>query len=360
MMITREDRHGLPFVFTPSLSTTVLERRLNRLLVSGKLKEPDLARRTDRLKLLFCRAIGNCPVPLWQPGLQIRQEWRNVTEMYLPWPEIAPALYRLISRSLHYPLLIDPLLPFPSWPEFLQQCALGPSSADPGAFLHLISGDEDIRRQWLFSLFIPSRHGNCFDRYPVQQEFIRSWLSQRRTDSEKRIFCLDAACGSGEGSWDLAALCGKCGILPDGVTIHGSSMDPLELFAASHAYFPHDRQRQQEYRNRIAPVIHAGFMERISFIQEELGHDSSCTQSYDLILCNGLLGGPLLHERSQLTGVMALLVRRLKPGGLMLAADRFHEGWHKLIRQGEREDLLARCGMKIIPVGEGIGAVKGR
>ena len=195
-------------------------------------------------------------------------------------------------------------------------------------------------------------------RHPGQQLFLRSWLARRRSESDALLSCLDAACGSGEGSWDLATLCSECGYLPHQVTIHGSSLDPLELFAAAHAFFPHDSQREEEYRKRIAPVIKGGFGERLRFILEDLADSRSQPERYDLILCNGLLGGPMLHDPLRLSAVVRGLVRRLKAGGLFLAADRFHEGWQKRIPQQEREALLEQCGVKIVPVGEGIGGSK--
>ena len=344
-----------PLTLTPSLNRIAAGERLKLLLVSGELNDPDLVRRAHRLELLFRSALLSSPVPLWAPELHIEREWRTLTETFLPWREIAPALRRLISRSLRYLPPSDPLAPSPSWPDFLQRCSPVTASANPALLLRKLATNENLRHRWLFTLFLPKEHGNGFDRYPGQQLFLRSWLARRRSESDALLSCLDAACGSGEGSWDLATLCSECGYLPHQVTIHGSSLDPLELFAAAHAFFPHDSQREEEYRKRIAPVIKGGFGERLRFIQEDLADSRSQPERYDLILCNGLLGGPMLHDPLRLSGVVRGLVRRLKAGGLFLAADRFHEGWQKRIPQQEREALLEQCGVKIVQVGEGIG-----
>jgi predicted O-methyltransferase YrrM len=101
--------------------------------------------------------------------------------------------------------------------------------------------------------------------------------------------------------------------------------------------------------------VAAGFAEQIHFFREDLTIPTDSPEKYDLILCNGLLGGPLLHEPGKIEQVMSGLVRRLKPGGLILAADRFHEGWRKLNPNGAREAQLARCGVRILECGEGIG-----
>ena len=347
--------YGRPPTFTPSLETTVAAERLKRLIVSGEVNDPDLVRRGTRLELLFCSSLLASPTYLWGPGLRMEREWRNLTETFLPWNRIAPALRRLIAVSLLYPPPSDPLIPFPSWPDFLQRCSLITSSSNPALLLRSLLADEELRRRWLFTLFLPKEHGGGFHRYPRQQEFIHQWLVNQRALAGGQISCLDAACGSGEGSWELAALCRGCGFLPHEVTIHGSSLDPLELFAAAHADFPHDPPRQREYRRIIAPVTAAGFMNRIRFTQEELAEPRDSADRYDLILCNGLLGGPMLHNPRRMERVVAGLVQRLRPGGLLLAADRFHEGWDKLTPKEEREALLGRCGVKIMKIGEGIG-----
>ena len=215
--------------------------------------------------------------------------------------------------------------------------------------------DGSLRRTWLFALFLPRAHGGGFDRYPAQAEYLGEWLARRRTRSGEGISCLDAACGTGEGTWELAEHLSNSGFRPGGVTIRGSSLEPLELFAAAHAAFPHDPGREREYRLRIRPLVTAGFTERMHFVREDLALPCGSAARYDLILCNGLLGGPLLHEPATMAQVVAGLVRRLKPGGVLLAADRFHEGWRKLVPKGKSEALLAGCGMRILEIGEGIG-----
>ena len=362
----RESLTGFPFFspdtipsvnksFSPSLDAIVAEERLKTLLVSGDLENHDLIRRAKRLELLFQAAVFTCPAPLWAPGLRIDREWRIVTETFLPWAEIAPAFRRLITVALRYPPASDPLASIPSWPDFLSRFSGVATSANPARLLRLLLGNDSVRRTWLFTLFLPKEHGGGFGRYPVQREFLRGWLTHRRRRTKTQISCLDAACGSGEGTWELAQLCHECGFEPDEVTVRGSSLDPLELFAAAHAAFPHDPGREREYRLRIHPLEAEGFSEQICFSREDLAATREGTDRYDLILCNGLLGGPLLHESGRIAQVMAGLVRRLKPGGLILAADRFHEGWLKLTPRGVRETLLAGCGVRIMETGEGIG-----
>lgn len=342
----------------PSFDTAASETRLRSLLVSGHIDDPVLVRWGQRLDRLFRSSLTTSPVPLWAPGLRIDREWRAVTETFLPWREVVPAFRRLITRSLRYVPPSDPLAPFPSWPDFLGRCSFATDSPNPALLLRRLLADESLRRRWLFTLFLPKEHGNGFDRYPRQQEFLRRWLDRQRKRSDGRLSCLDAACGSGEGTWELADLCREHGFMPACVTIYGSSLDPLEIHAAAHPLSSHDLDRQRSYRLRIAPLVRSGFGERLRFRQEDLTASSDRQERYDLVICNGLLGGPILHDRDRMAKVMAGLVVRLRPGGLFLAADRFHEGWQKLTPRGEREALLERCGVSILQIGEGIGGEK--
>ena len=340
---------------SPSLDAALSDARLKSLLVSGNLGERDLNRRAQRLELLFDSAARTCPAPLWAPGLAIEREWRAVTETFLPWCEIVPSFRRLISLSLRYPPPSDPLSLVPSWPEFLDRFAPGTATANPAPLFRRLLGDESFRRSWLFLLFLPKEHGGNFGRYPAQMEFIRRWLARRPALPDNGISCLDAACGSGEGTWDLALLLRECGFGPREVAIRGSSLDPLEIFAAAHALFPHDPGRGKEYRHRIRPLFDSGFAERMTFIREDLADLAGSQVRYDLILCNGLIGGPMLHGPEQMELVVKGLVTRLRPGGLIVAADRFHEGWLRMTPRGAREAVLARCGVRVLETGEGIG-----
>lgn len=79
---------------------------------------------------------------------------------------------------------------------------------------------------------------------------------------------------------------------------------------------------------------------------------------FDLILCNGLLGGPIVNRETDLTRVARNLAALLRPGGLFLAADRFHGGWKKNIPRETLGDAFKRCGLVVSEAGEGIGGLK--
>ena len=79
---------------------------------------------------------------------------------------------------------------------------------------------------------------------------------------------------------------------------------------------------------------------------------------FDLILCNGLLGGPIVNSETDLTWVARNLAALLRPGGLLLAADRFHGGWKKNIPKETLGDVFKRCGLVVSEAGEGIVGLK--
>jgi hypothetical protein len=48
----------------------------------------------------------------------------------------------------------------------------------------------------------------------------------------------------------------------------------------------------------------------------------------------------------------------LRPGGVLLAADRFHEGWKRNIPGETLGDVFKACGLEVIEAGEGPGGLK--
>jgi hypothetical protein len=79
---------------------------------------------------------------------------------------------------------------------------------------------------------------------------------------------------------------------------------------------------------------------------------------YDVVVCNGLLGGPLLHEQSALDAAVGWLALRLKKGGILLAADRFHAGWRRVIPLAELKSLFVRHGIRCLELPEGVGGIR--
>ncbi len=351
----------MPLLYTPSVDAAEVDRRLACLLVGGEIFDSDLLRRLEKLEERFRVYAVTCPLGLWAPGLALLPELGRMTELYLPMAEIKRAFHRLCTLAFRIPPVSADPFRSANWIDCLAMLNPEFRSANPGALFRLLAADEALRRRFFFAVFLPGRHGGNFNRYPEQTAFVRSWLTRNRLRLGSTVRCLDAACGTGEGTFDLALLLAEEGMSPECTEVHGSTVEPLELFAAAHAFFPNDMERQQAYRRRIQPLIASGTVERIRFRQEDLSRSEPGEVGvYDVILCNGLLGGPSLHDRGEIAHIVRRLVGRMRPGGVLLSADRFHEGWKKYVSSEELGAIFQVSGLTLLSVGDGVGGMKPR
>ncbi len=106
-------------------------------------------------------------------------------------------------------------------------------------------------------------------------------------------------------------------------------------------------------------LFEGGVAKRIGFTLANLA-DPDFTQDsgYDVILCNGLLGGPFLHDWHELRATVQRLAGRLKTGGLLMAANRFHGGWKRMVDDEILRSMLAECSLRVLPVAEGVAGEK--
>jgi chemotaxis methyl-accepting protein methylase len=208
---------------------------------------------------------------------------------------------------------------------------------------------------FLFTLFLP-KLVEIFAVIPVRRH-LSKWLEDRRRLPDKSLRCLDAACGTGETTYELALLLQESGRPAGSFEVHGSTIEPLEFFAAAHIYFPHDSKKQADYRSSTEPVFNTGMSEQISFMQEDIIlPPRKNAEGYDLILCNGLLGGPFVNTHQMLTTTVAALAGRLKPGGFLLAADSFHQGWKKIVPLSMLKGIFRECGLRVQDIADGVVA----
>jgi len=290
--------------FTPTPDREEARLRLERLLVPGSLLDPSLAGRIDRLARAFASFVSSYPLPLWAPGL--------VTD--------------------------NP-------------------SANPATLLLELARDHEARTRFLFSLMLPHHFGGGFDRYPQQSLWLSSWLRERMGRFPGGIRVLDSACGSGEGTYQVAGLVAAAGPGGRGSEVHGSTLEQIELFAAAHMFFPHDLDREGEYRSRVEPLLSRPDAPRMEFYLDRVG-SAPAREPYHLVLCNGLLGGPLMHDPGQLACAFAGLAARLAPGGVLAAADRFHAGWRLRVPVGTLTALMWQHGLTPLEVPEGVAGQK--
>lgn len=347
---------GLSYI--PTIEREELQRRLDALMVPGPIIDHDMERRVRRLDGLFRTYAATCPAPLWAPGLVLTNEVINQAEQYLPLSEIARAFSRFCRLAIDSPDSADLLLFHDAlgWLPLLEKLAWPLVDANPAELLQLLLNDQETRCRFLFALNLPKQHGGDFTRYPAQMRILATWLKNRHP-GKATLSCLDAACGTGEGTWDLAGALLAAGFSPDAFLIRGFTLGAMELFAAAHAFFPHDPDRQRAYRAKTAPLFAAGIAGRMLFRQADLRLDDN-GETHGVILCNGLLGGPMLHERGSVEAVVRRLAASLEPGGMLMAADRFHAGWHKVFPREQLKELLVGCGLRLVDGGEGIAGIR--
>ena len=325
-----------------------------------------------RLHTLFDIYAGTSPVPLPTPGLIITPEIRSQCERYLPIRDIAAIFNRLYTAALTYPPILSstPFHNAMSWADSFANLPVEfQSSPNPARLLESVLANGHLRTRFLFASFLPDRFYGTIGRYPEQQQFIREWLLSRKTGI---LHCLDAACGTGEETYGLALLLLEGGFSPDEVQIDGWTLEPLEVWAASHRRFPHDLRREAALREVTSALVQHRYDRRISFSRQDLLTPSSPPlpspknrerragekKLFDLILCNGLLGGPIIHEKEPLDRAIGHLASLLAPGGILLADDHFHGGWKQRCPQTELRAYFERHGLQYVDTGEGVGGLK--
>ena len=315
-----------------------------------------------RLHTQFTIYANTAPAPLPAPGLIITPEIRNQCELYLPIAEIAAIFNRLYAAALTYrPILSStPFHHAMSWADAFASLPIKfQFSANPARLLEALLADRDLLTRFLFASFLPDRFYGGIGRYPRQQQFVREWLVTRKAGA---LRCLDAACGTGEDTYALALLLSEGGFLPEQIQLEGWTVEPLEVWTATHRRFPHDHRREAQLRGAILALFEQGFETRIRFscvnLTESILGEGVGVGLFDLVLCNGLLGGPIIHIKDDVDLTVGNLARLLASGGILLATDNFHGGWKQKCPQGELRASFETHGLQYIDSGEGVGGLK--
>ncbi len=344
-------------MFFPDLSGKGLDDALSRLLRRGSLLDDRIERSCERLGDRFRTYVDRAPVPQWAPGLLLQGDMRSLHELYLPMAELRPPFVHLCRKSCLYPVDLNATALFSasSWPDFLARLQLDPLIFNPARLLRHLAEEEPFRHAFLCALFIPRSYGGSFGRYPRQADFLATWLARNRERLAGSAAVLDAACGCGEGTYEVLELLLGQGYARESLRVAGSTLEPLELLAAAFGSYPNDPQRAVAFKERVGVLLGEG--RAIRFFREDIRHPAAPDERYDVILCNGLLGGPLFHSRERLAEGVKSLADRLEPGGVLLVADRFHGGW-KMKQQGALLSLLRENLLEVVEAGEGIAGIK--
>jgi SAM-dependent methyltransferase len=343
---------------TPSRNPGDAGRTLESL-VSPRLDPILFAGRIRGLQRVSSACKAGCPPPWASTGLHITPEINYQSEHWLPLDVLRPHFYSLYRHSLTYPPILSstPFAQAISWaamhagfPEFLKQYI------NPADLLEQLVNDAGLRMKFLFWSFMPDRfYGSGSDRYPGQLAMITKWIRQRQWRG-RRLRCLDAASGDGAGTYALVRLLLGQGWMPDRFEIEGWTLEPLETWAAAYGRFPQDPAREQVFREETADCFELGADTSMRFSCADILVAPEAAP-FDLILCNGLLGGPIIHDRNSMESVVRNLAGLLTPGGLLLVADHFHGGWKQKCPQQELRALCERYDLLTVETAEGVSAL---
>jgi SAM-dependent methyltransferase len=276
------------------------------------------------LKLLQFRRLRT--TPWWAPGLIITPEIRTAYELHLPIREFFHDLRRLAVLCLPHPAWVPTVLQRPDDSVYAAPVPAYPSLADFwAASPDAVAGRLQFSLPELWPLFCtladPPRFGTNVARYPDQLGWLRQWLV---CAPRQRLRLLDLGCGTGHGTFELAALAQDCA-LPR-VSATGVTREVLEVWMAQKRFLPHDPTRTQSLRRIAArasmhPKFLVGDIERLPLLGQ-----------FDLIISNGLVGGRFLNRPDALSRLLIQLEPLLAPGGLVSLANSFHAGCDASLR----------------------------
>jgi hypothetical protein len=347
------------FCFKPSLDPGDAAAALARLV----LPKPDpmlFKKSLHDLQRLFDNYSRNCPPACIATGITPTAEQHYQSELWLPLAEIRPCFYRLYRCSLTFPPILSSTVfnNAASWLDIANQLPnfLPSSSLNPARLLSSLLDDDELRTSFLFWSFMPQRfYGNGSNRYPQQSALIRSRLLGFNVN-DRPLRSLDAACGDGSATYALASIMLEAGLFPEQFSLEGWTLDPLEAWAAAHALFPHAPAHQALLRQN-AEQLSAHATESILFRQADLFEPQDSVQKFDLIICNGLLGGPIINTREEISRIVCNLASMMNKNGLLLAADNFHGGWKQKCPQEVLQALFKQSGLEAFQAGEGIAGI---
>lgn len=264
------------------------------------------------------------PPPWWAPGLILDAAVRDAYERQLP--------VRTFLDDLHD--LAALLLPDPAWiPAVLHAvggcgCGGGTTTITPPSLPDLwqelpepLAGRVVFRADELLPLLCaladPPRFGTDFGRYPEQLATVVTANAALPDRDPLRL--LDLGCGTGQGTWELAAALVGARPGPPVVAL-GITREPLEAWMATTRRLPHDPTRERRYR-QFAPPVEA----RVAFAAGD-ALAPPCRGSFDVVVANGLVGGRFLRTPQALARFFRGLRTLVAPGGVASFANRFHAG----------------------------------
>ena len=163
----------------------------------------------------------------------------------------------------------------------------------------------------------PARHGSLGNRYPEQVSLLLD--IEALPDDCLRV--IDIGCGTGQGTLGILNVLSLKARHVIGI---GITKEPLEVWMASNQQLPHMQSMPDDLS---FPDLHPHA--ECTFSTGDI-----CTRiaidPADLVICNGLLGGPALHEEHRLLQAARTLASTVKVNGYLLIGNCFHAGHEEM------------------------------
>jgi len=253
--------------------------------------------------------LVHAEAPWWTPGLVCPPSLKGRYECWLPVREFRRTL-RAVGRAF---LPDESWLPYPlthsAWPSLPDFWA-----ALPARFASRVQFQPEELAALFCALADPPRFGTDAGRYPRQRLLLECLLPDF---AGHPLRILDLGCGIGLNTLENAVLAQEHAPGAQ-LTVLGVTSEHLEAWMASQRILPHDSQRQTRLRRYPAALP-------VCFCQGNAV--TFCSPApFDLILCNGLVGGEYLCQDSDYRVFLQNCARQLAPRGAILLANRFHTG----------------------------------
>lgn len=291
----------------------------------------------------FIRYCTTSTTPLPTPGLIMDDEFTYQAELYLPGELLSHIFRRLVHTacpSHTAATILDQTMGWINWCRHLWRHG-HPEALNPADFLQKLLENGALLTSFIFSVTMPYYHnGKGFDRYPEQHGPLLNHLKKRLDEGNQELHLLDMGCGSGEGTWELLSLANEAGWTAQQVQCVGVTAATLEVWAAENRCLPHLQSRTDSYRQRTDILCSHGWQDAICFQQGDVLQEAPLNATFDIILCNGLLGGPALNQKILLDRALQKLGTALRHRGLLCIGDRFHGGWHQTATYRCRQEIL--------------------
>ena len=287
----------------PGLNAQLSIRCANKLAVFNRRWQQRLSNARRRI------------CPWWTPGVVVTDEMRRQYELYLPVDRFAQEL-RMLARCA---------LPHAAWVPAALRVGSSRHEGNPG----IPATPRSVPDLWdmlplefagrvvfsapdllplLCAVADPPTFGTRRGRYPEQLAWVRQWAAGNQG---RMLRVLDIGCGTGAGTREIAAQ------LAQG-TVVGVTREPLETWLATRHCYPH-RHAAAAGDNRPPPDVNLEFCS---------GNATALplNVTFDLVVANGLVGGPCFQTRRQFSHFLRELKRLTGPESRVVLANRFHAG----------------------------------